>query len=213
MVTIQDIEILKSHELNVIKRKTKKTQILLYDTQRRADDFINKIKYRLNGKYPDVPHYLITKSGNIFQLFNPNHSSVTFNDPQIDKKQIKIALENLGWLNKNTINGFLFNWVNDPYRAQPMIKGWRNRYYWDVYTPEQMESVYDLCNHLCKEYSIKKQIVTSQGFYENARNLAGIVCKSNFSDIYTDINPSFNFRLFLNEEEQINQLRPNKKNA
>jgi len=30
------------------------------------------------------------------------------------------------------------------------------------------------------------------------------VCKSNFSNIYTDINPSFNFRqLFKDEQKQI----------
>ena len=46
---VQDVEILDN--LNIVKRKSKKTQILLYDTQRRIDDFINKIRYRKNGGY------------------------------------------------------------------------------------------------------------------------------------------------------------------
>ncbi len=46
MLEIQDVEIKK---LNVKKRKTNKTQILLYDTQRRFDDYIMKLKYRRNG--------------------------------------------------------------------------------------------------------------------------------------------------------------------
>jgi hypothetical protein len=53
MLTIHKIEKLDSKILNVSKKKTKKTQILLYDTNRRIDDFINKIKYRKNGKYEE----------------------------------------------------------------------------------------------------------------------------------------------------------------
>ena len=77
-------------KLNVIRRKTKKTQIVLYDTQRRFDDFISKIKYRKNGNYDDVPHFVISKLGHIYQLYDTNHYSNTFNDPKIDKKQIKM---------------------------------------------------------------------------------------------------------------------------
>ena len=41
MLEIQDVEI---KQLNVKKRKTNKTQILLYDTQRRFDDYVMKLK-------------------------------------------------------------------------------------------------------------------------------------------------------------------------
>ena len=37
---IQDVEILDKVKLNINKRKTKKSQILLIDTQRRFDDFV-----------------------------------------------------------------------------------------------------------------------------------------------------------------------------
>jgi hypothetical protein len=37
---------------------------------------------------------------------------------------------------------------------------------------------------------------------ENVTNFKGIVCKSNFSNIYTDINPSFNFRVLFNNEKE-----------
>ena len=87
---VQDVEILDN--LNITRRKSKKTQIFLYDTQRRLDDFLSKMKYRLNGKYEDVPHYVISKLGVVYQLFDTDHSSNSFNDPQIDKKQIKIAV-------------------------------------------------------------------------------------------------------------------------
>jgi N-acetyl-anhydromuramyl-L-alanine amidase AmpD len=197
---VQDVEILDN--LNVIRRKSKKTQIFLYDTQRRMDDFLSKIKYRLNGKYEDVPHYVVSKLGIVYQLFDTNHSSITFDDPQIDKKQIKIAVENLGWLNKNTITGVLNNWIGDPYRGEPHIRNWRNYYFWDVYPETQLKSLSELCNELCDKHNINKQVVPSNGYLENASNFRGIVCKSNFSSIYTDINPSFNFGVFFNNAKE-----------
>ena len=197
---VHDVEILDN--LNIVKRKSKKTQILLYDTQRRIDDFINKIRYRKNGGYVDVPHFVVSKLGIVYRLFDPNHSSKTFYNSQIDKKQIKIAIENLGWLNKNTITGVLNNWIGDPYRSEPHIRNWRNHYFWDKYEDSQMETLSQLCEDLCEKHGIFKQVVPSQGYLENVSNFKGIVCKSNFSNIYTDINPSFNFRIFFNNAKQ-----------
>jgi hypothetical protein len=197
MLVVHNIETIDSQELNIHKRKTKKTQILLYDTQRRVDDFINKIKYRKNGKYEDVPHFVVSKLGMVYQLFDTNHSSNTFDNPKTDRKQIKIAIENLGWLNKNTITGILHNWIGDPYRSEPHIRNWRNYYFWDKYGETQLDAVADLCEMLCEKHDIFKQTVPSQGYLENASNFKGIICKSNFSSIYTDINPSFNFRVFF----------------
>lgn len=197
---VHDVEMLDN--LNIVKRKSKKTQILLYDTQRRVDDFINKMRYRKNGGYEDIPHFIVSKLGVVYKLFDPNHSSKTFYNPQVDKKQIKIAIENLGWLNKNTITGVLNNWIGDPYRSEPHIRNWRNYYFWDKYNDSQMESLSELCEDLCEKHGIFKQIVPSQGYLENVSNFKGIVCKSNFSNIYTDINPSFNFRIFFNNAKE-----------
>lgn len=199
MLVIQDTEILDKKNLNVKKRKSKKKQILLYDTKRRFDDFVNKLKYRKNGKYEDVPHFIVTKLGLVYQIFDTNHSSVTFGDSKIDNSQIKIAVENLGWLNKNTITGVLNNWIGDTYRSEPYIRGWKNRFFWDPYTEPQMQSVSDLCLFLCEKHQIFKQVVPSQGYFKSVPKFEGIVCKSNFSNIYNDINPSFNFEVFFNQ--------------
>jgi N-acetyl-anhydromuramyl-L-alanine amidase AmpD len=190
--------------LNIIKRKTKKTQILLYDTQRKSDDFINKIKYRKNGKYDNIPHFLITKLGMVYSVFDTNYWSNMFDDANTDKKIIKIAIENLGWLNKNTINGLYNNWIGDPYRLEPLIKNWRNYYFWDRYNDSQMESISELCEHLCEKHNIIKQNVPSQMVYDNLRNFNGVVCKSNYSNIYTDINPSFNFSKLFDHAKKSN---------
>ena len=194
---IQNVEILDKVKLNIVKRKSKKTQILLFDTQRRLDDYFSKLKYRKNGRYEDIPHFVISKLGIVYKIFDTNHSSKTFDSYDLDKKQIKIAVENLGWLNKNTITGIMNNWIGDPYRSEPFVRTWRNYFYWDKYTDQQLNALSELCDNLCDEHKIFKQIVPSQGYFKNAANFAGIVCKSNFSNIYTDINPSFDFSLFF----------------
>ena len=199
---VQDVEIIDNTDFNVIRRKSKKTQIFLYDTQRRTDDFLSKIKYRKNGKYDDVPHFVVSKLGVVYQLFDTDHSSNTSNDPKIDRKMIKIAIENLGWLHKNTITGILNNWIGDPYRGEPYIRNWRNYYFWDEYPEIQLNTLSKLCDILCNNHDIFKQIVPSQGYMENVSNFRGIVCKSNFSSIYTDINPSFNFGFFFNHAKE-----------
>ncbi len=202
MLVIHNIETIDSQKLKISKRKTKKTQILLFDTQRRVDDYVNKIKYRRNGNYDDIPHFIVSKLGMVYQLFDTNHNSNTFNDPKIDNRMIKIAIENLGWLNKNTITGVLNNWIGDPYRAEPYIKNWRNYYFWDKYNDDQLNALSKLCDKLCIDHDIFKQTVPSQGYIEKISNFKGIVCKSNFSSIYTDINPSFNFRVFFNNQNE-----------
>jgi N-acetyl-anhydromuramyl-L-alanine amidase AmpD len=185
-------------QYNIKKKKTKKTQIFLYDTGRRIDDFLMKLKYRNNGKYDDIPHYIVTKQGVILEIFDTEYSSKTFGTKQ-DNKLIKIALENLGWLNKNTITGVLYNWIGDPYRGDPYIKKWRNYYFWDPYSKEQLNSLVDLCKELSKKHLIPYQTVPSQGYLSNVIKFTGIVCKSNFLNIYTDINPSFNFNIFYKD--------------
>jgi hypothetical protein len=205
MLEILGAEAFDLKNLNHKKRKYNKTQILLYDTKRRIDDFIKMLKYRRGGKYEDIPHFCITKTGKVYKLVEPDYMTNTFDEASVDKKQIKIAIENLGWLNRNTIMGTYSNWINDVYRGEPHLRGWRGYFYWDVYTKEQLTALADLSLLLCVHYDIPYQAVPSSGFFENAKNFNGIVSKSNFSDIYTDINPSFNFNIF---EENVTQTEP-----
>lgn len=202
MLTIQDVEVFDKKNLNYKKTKAKKSQILLCDTHRRITDYIHMIKYRRNGNYDDIPHYIVTKMGDIYQIMDTNHYSTTFGDPKIDRKVIKIAIENIGWLNKNTMNGMLSNWIGDPYRNDPYIRNWRGHFFWDKYPEEQLVSLYQLCDELCDKHNIEKQIVPSQGYFNQASKFNGVACKSNYSDIYTDINPSFNFKIFFKDDKK-----------
>lgn len=201
MLTVEDVEFLDKKKLQIHKKKSKKTQIFLFDTQRRIEDYFSKLKYRKNGKNSDIPHFIITKTGIIYQVFNTDYYSETFNVNNVDKKQIKIALENLGWLEKNTITGVMYNWIGDSYRIEPYVKSWRNHFFWDIYSEKQLNSLSLLCNQLCIKHNIKKQSVDTQGYFNDIHNFQGIICKSNFSDIYTDINPSFDFNIFFKNDK------------
>jgi len=199
MLEIQNVEILDGIKLNVVKRKTKKRQILLYDTKRRITPFLLMLKNRNNGKYEDIPHYIITKTGQVINVFNSNHYSMTFNDPKVDKQVIKIAIENLGWLKKNTITGVLNNWINEAYRGKPYIRAWRGYFFWDTYTEQQLNSLNILVNQICENHDIPYESLLSSGYIKNISKFSGIVCKSNFQTIYKDINPSFDYKIFKNE--------------
>ena len=186
--------------MNIIRKKSKKNQIFIFDTQRKFKNYVSKLVHRYNGTYDEIPHFIIDKLGNVYQLFNTEHSSRMFDNKKIDKQQIKIAIENLGWLNKNSIGGFYSNWIGDTYAGDPYVKEWRGYYYWDQYTDSQLKSLSELVKQLCVDNEIPQNVVESQGFFINAINFNGIVCKSNFSDIYNNINPSFNFK-FLEKYE------------
>jgi N-acetyl-anhydromuramyl-L-alanine amidase AmpD len=191
MYEIHSVDLIDKKDLNIIRKKTKKTIIMLYDTRRKFNDFILQLKYRNNGKFEDIPHFIITKSGIIYRLFNEEFRSNTFNNDKIDRKLIKIAIENLGWLKKDTITNIFYNWIHTPYRQEPYTKQWRGYYYWDRYTEEQLNAINFICKHLCWRYSIPYEISSLEILEINPLKFKGIASKSNFQTIYTDINPSF----------------------
>lgn len=180
-------------KIDIVKRQTKKKQILLYDTKRKINNYINKLKHRKITNYTEIPNYIISKSGEIYEVFSPKYYSKMFYD-DIDKRQIKIAMENLGWLIKNPLNGTNTNWLGEKTRIEPFIKKWRGIYYWDNYTKEQMDSLSKLTDMLTEEFNIPNRKFVNNGYFGMAPEYEGILYKSNFSDIYKDINPSFNFK-------------------
>lgn len=192
MLKIQNA-LLDTNNIIINKNKHKKKQILLVDTKRRHIDYLAKINNRTTDNHEDLSHFLVTKTGEVFQIIDDNLTINTFNKPRIDNKVIKIAIENLGWLQKNSITGIYNNWIGDPYRLNPHSENWRNYFFWDKYTEKQEQSLNELCEFLCEKHKITRQIVESQKYIKTADKLIGIVCKSNYDINHTDINKSFNF--------------------
>lgn len=185
--------LLETNNIIISKNKHKKKQILLVDTKRRYNDYLTKINNRITDNHEDLPHFLVTKAGEVFQIIDDNLTINTFNNPRIDNKTIKIAVENLGWLQKNAITGIYNNWIGDPYRLPPHSENWRNYFFWDKYTEKQEQALNELCKILCEKHKIPNQIVESQKYIKTANKIIGIVCKSNYDINHTDINKSINF--------------------
>jgi N-acetyl-anhydromuramyl-L-alanine amidase AmpD len=188
-------------KFNIHKRKTKKTQILLCDTLRPYNHFINSIRYRYNGEYPKVPHYVVTKKGEIYNLFSSDYySEFTHN-----KNSIVVCLENLGWLQKSSLAPMYTNWIGDVYRGEPFCARWKDRFFWDTYTADQIIALSQLVEILHLKHDIPKVVINHTASIPQPTKFKGILARCNYSNIFTDISPAFNTKLFeklLNDEKQ-----------
>ena len=198
-------EVIKYGNFKPTGKQKKKHQIILANTSRDVADYLNMLKYRYNGKYKKIPNYIISREGRILQtLSNIEHSSY-FEEPNINRNSIIIVLENLGWLKKEPLKDYYVNWIGDIYKGKVYEKKWREYFFWQPYTEEQMSSLVFLCKKLFKENDIKPQIIGHNTKINGIERYEGVVTKSNFYIESTDVTPSFNFEEFLKniEDEQL----------
>jgi hypothetical protein len=181
-----------------------KTQIILTETRREYSRYIKSLKYRYNKKNPYLPNYVVTKTGDIYKIMEPECYSKYMENPDYDKPSIIISLENMGWLKKNPLEMTYLNWVGDIYKKEVFEKKWREQIFWDKYNETQIISLSKLILELCDKFDIPKQCLGTNVKWENVEYFKGIVSRSNFNNIYKDVNPSFNFKLLkkLIEDEQ-----------
>jgi hypothetical protein len=167
---------------------------------------LTSLKHRYNGQYDKIPNYIITRKGEILQLLPNNSYSNYIKNEQVNKGSIIICLENLGWLEKKPLTNYYINWKGSIYNEKVFEKKWRDFFFWQPYTPIQIEMCAELCKNLAESLNIKKRCVGHNTRFEGVNNYEGIVSKSNYDSIYTDLNPSFNFETFIKhlENEQFN---------
>jgi hypothetical protein len=103
----------------------------------------------------------------------------------------------LGWLEKKPLTNYYINWKGSIYNQEVYEKKWRDFFFWEPYSDEQMKSTAELCLHLTEILKIKKKCVGHNTRFEGIEHFEGIVSKSNFDGKYTDLNPSFNFGNFI----------------
>jgi N-acetyl-anhydromuramyl-L-alanine amidase AmpD len=128
------------------------------------------------------------------------YSNIFF-DEWINKTSIIVCLENLGWVEKKQLTNYHINWNGNIYNESPYEKKWRDFFFWQPYTEEQMGSLVLLCEKLCLEFSIPRKSVGHNTKFEGIKNFDGIVSRSNYDSRFTDLNPSFDFELFKKEIE------------
>ena len=177
-------------------KQKKKKQIILCHTSREVEEYLTSLKVRYNSKYDKIRNYVITKSGTILQLLPDDAHSNFFYETNINKNSIIICLENLGWLEKKPLTNYYINWKGSIYNQEVYEKKWRDFFFWEPYSEEQVKSAAELCLHLTEILKIKKMCVGHNTKIEGVENFEGIVSKSNFDGKYTDLNPSFSFDTF-----------------
>ena len=195
------IDIIKYGEFKPVGKQKKKHQIILTHTSRNINDYLQSLKFRFNGEFKRIPNYIITREGKIIQLLGNTEHSEYFKDPNVNRNSIIISLENLGWLQKEPLTDHYINWIGDIYKGDVFEKKWRDYFFWQPYTEEQVQSTNSLCNKLLKEMKIKSQIVEYNTKIAGIEKFIGVVSKSNFDTNYTDLSPAFNFNELLKKIE------------
>ena len=101
----------------------KKTQIILCHTSREVDEYLTSLKFRFNGKYSKIPHYIITKKGEVLNTLQNNKFSKIFEETKVNQNSIIITLENLGWLERKPLSQDYINWNRSIYKGEVFEKG------------------------------------------------------------------------------------------
>jgi N-acetyl-anhydromuramyl-L-alanine amidase AmpD len=181
---------------NISGKQKKKKQIILTNTGRDVEEYLTSLKYRMNGKFKRIPHYIVTKDGKIIQTLPDEAYSNYFTEPNVNRNSIIISFENLGWLEKVPLKDYYTNWIGNIYKGSTYEKKWRDYFLWEPYTEIQMQSAAELCIKLVTEHKIEKKCIGHNTKIDNVDKLSGIVSRSNFETIYTDVSPAFNFEKF-----------------
>ena len=190
------LKIMNYDGFNPLGKQKNKNKIILINTFRDIKGYLVSLKYRHNGEYDKIPNYVITKKGEILRLLGDTGYSNLFDDKLLKYNSIVIAIENLGWLEKNKDRGMNINWIGDIYNGEPYYKKWRDYDFWDVYTEAQMNSLASLCSEICDRMKINKKFIGHNIKTDISLKFNGILSRSNIYKSYTDVSPSFDIKLF-----------------
>lgn len=179
-----------------LKTSKNKTQILLTHTSRNKLDYVQSLKYRLNGMYSKIPHFIVDRDGKIIQLLETETISNYSIENNINKNSIIISLENLGWLEKQPLKNYYINWIGNIYKEKVFEKKWRDYFYWQPYTDEQVKQSVNLIKDLTKKYDIKLKCIGHNTKLKGSEKFQGILSESNFDELSTNLSPAFDYEKF-----------------
>tara|TARA_R110001583_G_scaffold64149_2_gene186736 strand:+ start:483 stop:1076 length:594 start_codon:yes stop_codon:yes gene_type:complete len=175
------------------KKEVMKQQIMLGHTSRVVKDYKKSLTLRHNGHYPQLPHFLISKKGRVEEIQPLETPTTFFGNPKIDNNCVFILLENEGWLKKSKTKNRLCDWLGNIYKGEIVERKWRGNLFWATYTEKEVDSLCELLNKITDKFSIPKEFIGHNVKVDGIENFKGIVCRSNYSDYYTDLSPAFNF--------------------
>lgn len=190
------MEITENIIITNLKKEKEKKQILLTHTSRNLIDYMVSLRYRYEGKPLKLPHYLISREGKIIRLLDNFSNSNFSNNNKINSKSIVISLENLGWLEKVPLKNNYINWIGNIYNGEIVNKKWRDYFYWQSYTEDQMINTAYLCKNLSEELNVELNFIGHNTKVKGCESFLGILTRSNFDEFSTDLSPAFNFEEF-----------------
>ena len=173
-----------------------KTQIVLANSLRKDDYHILRLQHKEFGKTKTWNTFTISRTGKIYQHYDPKYHTDFLGIKEADKNSISIVLENMGSLFKTPENKYI-NWLNEICDDDEVIeKGWMGYKYWENYTEKQIKSTYLLCRRLCNNFNIPNTLIGFHHYHKEIIKFKGIVFKSNYIEDSGDINPNFNIENF-----------------
>ena len=184
-------------EDNFYKEVYKKERIVLGNSFSSDMSYTKGWSLRNGGDYKKTAAFTIDKDGTIYQHYNPKYYSEFLGD-DTDKSTILINLVNEGWLTQR-MDGY-YNLRNESYLGDVVEKYWRGLDFWVNYTDEQYESLRLLLLDLMKKFDIYERVVSDNTKKTKTSKLNGMLTKSNFSDRFTDLSPTFDFNNLKKKE-------------
>jgi len=192
------LKINKQHKYKgiYVEEASDKHQIVIGHSYSSDMGYIDRWGIVLGGNTKYTVPYSIDKDGTIYEHYDPINTSSTFND-KFDKYLININLVNEGWLDE-TAGGELLNVHKTIYNKDGGVTKvlWRNKEIWANYTEDQFNALVFLVNKLCDTFNIPKRVIGHNTTTKNVEQLNGVVYKSNYNELYTDISPAFDFDRF-----------------
>ena len=187
----------KINDKNYYKSVNKKERIILGNTFSSDMSYIKGWELRNSGESKKTVAFTIDKDGKIYQHYDPKYYSEFLGD-DTDQSNILINLVNEGWLTQR--KDAYYNLRNEVYLGDVVEKYWRGLDYWVNYTDEQYESLRSLLLDLMKQFDIYERVVSDNTKKSNITKLSGMLTKSNFSDRFTDLSPTFDFNNLKKKE-------------
>ena len=177
------------------------------NTGRDVEEYLTSLKYRMNGKFKRIPHYIVTKDGKIIQTLPDEAYSDYFTELNVNRNSIIISFENLGWLEKVPLKDYYTNWIGNIYKGSAYEKKWRDYFLWQPYTEVQIDSTILICKKLMEDFNISKKCVGHNTKVNGVNQFEGIVTRSNYTTDVTDLSPAFDFEKF-NKLTELHKKKP-----
>lgn len=183
-------------EINRHKTQIAKTQIILATSLRKDSHHIIRLQHKEYGETKKWNTYTVSRTGEIYQHYDPKFHSDFLGIKDADKKSISIVLENMGCLFAVPNNKYI-NWLNESCEIENIVeKQWFGYNFWEKFTDEQLESTVMLCRRLCDDFAIPKIVIDFHHYNKDIIKFKGIVFRSNYIEECTDINPLFDIPKF-----------------